>query len=80
MNMLLLAKYEAEVSRAQLAQLEIDLAEFEQRYQRSSTDFYQQFQAGKTDDRLDYTEWAALIQMANTLRERLQLLTDDDQP
>ena len=72
--------YEAEVSRAQLAQLEIDLAEFEQRYQRSSTDFYQQFQAGKTDDRLDYTEWAALIQMANTLRERLQLLTDDDQP
>lgn len=72
--------YEAEVSRAQLEHLEIDLAEFEQRYQLSSAEFYRQFQAGKTDDRLDYTEWAALIQMANNLRERLELLTDNDQP
>ena len=70
--------YEADVSRAQLEQLQSDLSEFEQRYQLSSAEFYRRFQAGQTDDRLDYTEWAALIQMADNLHERLQLLTGDD--
>ena len=69
--------YEAEVSRRQLAQLQVDLAEFEQRYHLSSAEFYRQFQAGQTDDRLDYTEWAALIQMRDHLQERLRLLTGD---
>lgn len=70
--------YEAQVSHTQLEQLQGDLTEFEQRYQLSSTEFYRRFQAGQTDDRLDYTEWVAMIQMANNLRERLQLLTGDD--
>ena len=72
--------YEADVSRRQLAQLQVDLAEFEQRYRLSSDEFYCQFQAGQTDDLMDYTEWAALIQMTNNLRERLRLLSGDEQP
>jgi hypothetical protein len=71
--------YEADVSRQQLAQLQADLLEFEQRYHLSSAEFYGQFQAGQTDDRLDYTEWAALIQMTANLRERLRLLSGDEQ-
>ncbi len=75
-----LLTYEAEVAHQQLAQLQTDLAEFEQRYHLSSDEFYRQYQAGQTDDRMDYTEWAALIQMVNNLRERLRLLSGEDQP
>lgn len=50
------------------------LAEFEQKYQRSSTEFYQQFQAGQMGDAMDYVEWASLIQMTDNLTKRLRLL------
>ena len=65
---------EAEACHTQLRQLQADLAEFEQKYQRSSTEFYQQFQAGHTSDEMDYVEWASLVQMANNLEKRLRLL------
>ena len=70
--------YEADVSRAQLDQLQADLVEFERRYGLSSDEFYRQYQAGQTDDRMDYVEWASLVQMAGNLRERLRLLAGED--
>src|SRR4029453_5476858 len=60
--------------QGQLRQLQADLREFEQKYQRSSAEFYQQFQAGQTSDAMDYVEWASLIQMAHNLTKRLRLL------
>ena len=71
--------YEADVCRAQLNQLQRDLTEFEQRYGLSSIEFYRRFQAGQTDDRMDYVEWASLVQMGHNLRERLCLLTGEVQ-
>lgn len=68
---------EAEACYVQLRQLQADLAEFEQKYHRSSTEFYQQFQAGQTSDEMDYVEWASLVQMANNLEKRLRLLTGE---
>jgi hypothetical protein len=67
--------YEADVCRAQLSQLQADLAEFEQRYGLSSAEFCHSFQAGQTDDRMDYVEWASLVQMRDNLQKRLHLLT-----
>ena len=72
-----LLRHEAEQCQAQLYQLQADLAEFEQKYQRSSTEFYQQFQAGQTGDAMDYVEWASLVQMADNLHKRLHLLTGE---
>jgi hypothetical protein len=72
-----LLSYERDQSRAQLRELQADLAEFEQRYQMSSVDFYRRFGAGQTDDRMDYVEWASLIQMADNLQERLQVLAGE---
>lgn len=72
-----LLSYEREQSRAQLSELLADLAECEQRYQMSSVDFYRRFRAGETDDRMDYVEWASLIQMADNLRERLRVLAGE---
>ena len=66
--------YEIESSRSKLSQLEEDLAGFEERYGMSSEDFYRRFQVGQTDDRMDYVEWASLFQMAENLRQRLELL------
>jgi len=42
-----LLRQEADACQAQLHQLQADLAELEQKYHRSSTEFYQQFQAAK---------------------------------
>ncbi len=47
-----------------LEQLCSDLAEFERRYQLSSAEFYRRYRAGQTDDRMDYVEWASLVQLA----------------
>jgi predicted Zn-dependent protease len=69
-----LLRHEADACQTQLRQLQADLAEFEQKYQRSSTEFYQQFQAGQMGDAMDYVEWASLIQMTDNLTKRLRLL------
>jgi len=68
---------EAEACQVQLRQLQADLREFEQKYHRSSMEFYQQFQAGQTSDEMDYVEWASLIQMTDNLKQRLRLLTGE---
>ena len=70
-----LLHHEAEQSQARLSQLEADLAEFEQQYNLSSTEFYRQFQAGQIGDDMDYVEWASLVQMAENLKKRLHLLS-----
>ena len=72
-----LLRHEAEQCHAQLRQLQADLAEFEQKYQLSSTEFYRQFQAGHIGDAMDYVEWASLAQMADNLKKRLRLLTGE---
>jgi uncharacterized protein YukE len=72
-----LLRQEADACQVQLRQLQADLREFEQKYQRSSAEFYQQFQAGQTSDAMDYVEWASLIQMADNITKRLRLLGDE---
>ena len=57
---------------------EKDLREFEGQFGMSTTDFFQQWQAGQTADNMDYTEWAALAQMAENLRKRLYLLKGEN--
>jgi hypothetical protein len=72
-----LLRQEAEACQAQLRQLQADLVELEQKYQQSSREFYQQFQAGETSDDMDFVEWVSLIQMADNLEKRLRLLTGE---
>lgn len=62
-----------------LTATEKDLGEFERQYKMSTADFFKKWQAGKTDDRMDYVEWASLAQMAENLRKRLELLKGESQ-
>ena len=57
-----------------LAATEKDLSEFERQYNLSTAEFFRQWQAGETDDRMDYVEWASLAQMAENLQKRLKFL------
>jgi broad specificity phosphatase PhoE len=72
---------ELEVNQLQidLAATEKDLGEFEHQYNMSTADFFRKWQAGQTDDRMDYIEWASLAQMADNLRQRLEFLTSETQ-
>jgi hypothetical protein len=58
----------------QIQEIEIDLRTFEQQYQLSSEQFYQQFKKGKLGDEIDFVEWSAFYQMWCSLQERLNLL------
>ncbi len=71
-----LFNYEAELVREQLHQLQQDLRSFEQLYGLSSEIFYEQFQTGETDDRMDFVEWASLVQMVRHLQVRLDVLVE----
>ena len=51
-----------------------ELSDFEKLYDMSSEMFYKRFQEGKTDDRMDFVEWASLVQMASRLERQLELL------
>ena len=68
---------ESEESLRQIEQLQVDLAEFEQQYGMTSEQFYRRYQAGGTDDRMDYVEWASLVQMTDNLQQRLNLLAGE---
>lgn len=69
-----LLAHEIAESRIQLTQLQSDLAELEAQYAMSSVDFYKRYRSGQTDDRMDFVEWAALVQMTENLQKRLALL------
>ena len=69
-----LLAHEAEQSRAQLDVLQADLAEFEERYGMTSDKFYRRYQDGQIDDRMDFVEWASLVQMVDNLQQRLHML------
>lgn len=62
-----------DTSRSQLRQFENDLAEFERRYHMTSSDFYAQYANGQTDDRMDFVEWASLVQMTDQLRQQVRI-------
>jgi hypothetical protein len=54
--------------------LRLDLKEYEEKYQLSTKDFYQQFTQGTVGDREDYIIWAGLYEMLRTNEQRSQEL------
>ncbi len=67
-----LLKYESETERRQLDDLKSDMSDFEKRYDMESQEFFELFQNGKLDDRMDFIEWASIVQMAERLEKKIQ--------
>ena len=72
---------ELEVNQLQIdfVATEKDLSVFEHQYNKTTANFFRQWQAGEIDDHMDYVEWASLAQMADNLRKRLEFLTSENQ-
>ena len=68
------AKEELNKLKTDLVAAEKDLSKFEKQYNISTEDFYSQWQAGKTDDHMDFVEWASLAQMADDIRKQIEIL------
>lgn len=69
--------FDAEMENAQKDYdlLSGDLAEFEEKYEMQSADFFTQFHKGELGDDMDFITWASLYQMRERVRQRLELLT-----
>lgn len=66
--------HEAQDCQRELDELQLELSVFEEQYGYSSAEFYQRFQNGETDDRMDFIEWASFCQMADLQQKRLRAL------
>lgn len=73
--------FDLEVSQLQMQLDDIQrvMADYEKQYGMKSAEFFAKFDSGKTDDRMDYVEWAGLFQMAEDLREQIHTLTSEGQ-
>lgn len=68
---------ESAKTRQKLDDLRAKLIAFEREYQMSSERFYERFHAGELGDGVDFFEWSALYDLAETLSERLQRLAPE---
>ncbi len=73
-----LVDLEASRLRRQLEDMERVLAGYEQQYAMSSQEFLQRYEAGRTDDRMDYVEWAALTKMARDFSATLAAVASEE--
>ena len=56
--------YQIQERQKSILNLKLDLKEFEQKYQMSSTIFYEQFSQGALCDETDFMIWSGLIERA----------------
>jgi hypothetical protein len=56
------------------ARLTEQLVAFERTYALRSRQFYDRYQRGEMGDEMDFIEWAATVEMAERLQQRLYLL------
>jgi hypothetical protein len=66
-----ISNYEAELSL-----LSSELKSFEDKFNKKSLVFYNEFNKGKLGDEMDFIEWAALYENYLLFRERIVLLRD----
>jgi hypothetical protein len=60
--------------RLQLTRYDHDLYEFEQKFGIDSDTFYQQFEAGKLGDAMDFFEWAGLYELREKVMQKIRRL------
>lgn len=66
-----LVDLEASRIRMQLEDMERVMAGYEKQYGMTSVEFLKKYEAGKTDDRMDFVEWSGLVKMSKGFRKTL---------
>ncbi|MDX9991633.1 MAG: hypothetical protein RBS68_06230 [Anaerolineales bacterium] len=72
-----LVDLEASRLRLQLEDMERVIADYEKQHGMSSAEFLRKYEAGKTDDRMDYVEWASLTKMSRSFRKTLAAIVSE---
>ena len=62
---------ERQVLRKQRDELNTELAQFEQQYALSSTEFYEKFKHGEMGDGIDFVDWVGAWRVYQTVLESL---------
>lgn len=60
--------------KREIAQMQIDLNAYENKYNMTSEEFHRDFTAGKTDDSNDYILWAGIYEMQLSSKQKLEEL------
>ncbi len=60
--------------RLKLARYDRDLAQFEQQYGMSSSEFYRRFESGDLGDAMDFFEWSGLWELRQRLAGQINQL------
>jgi hypothetical protein len=60
--------------KLRLERYDRELREFEKRYGMESSVFYQQFEAGKLGDAIDFFEWSGLYELRQDIVEKIRKL------
>lgn len=67
---------ELRVSKLMLEEYKEKLKEFESKYDKSSQEFYDEFEAGELGDKQDYFEWFAYVEYYRDWKQRYNILKD----
>ncbi|KPA12063.1 hypothetical protein MHK_007724 [Candidatus Magnetomorum sp. HK-1] len=74
-TLLKILEYEKNTNIKQLDELKEDVCSFEKQYNIKSDKFFEEFQNGKMGDKMDYIEWASLIQMIERIEQKIAILS-----
>ncbi|WP_374687213.1 hypothetical protein [Promineifilum sp.] len=68
---------EAAEAQKDVEELRADLLKFEERFDMTSEEFYNRFEAGEMGDDADFIEWASFFDMYHHAKDRLAALSDE---
>ncbi len=60
--------------KREIALMQIDLKDYEQKYNMPSDKFYEQFENGQLDDCKDFILWSGIYEMQMNCKQKLQKL------
>lgn len=67
-------EYHKERMRQGIAQMQIDLAQYESKYNMKTEDFYRQFENGAFGDDDDFMLWAGIYELLKDSKNKLEKL------
>lgn len=67
--------YHKKKLRREIAKMQIDLKDFEKKYDMSSAAFYQKFESGELTDEKDFMIWAGVYEMQQQSKNKLNQLS-----
>ena len=67
-------EFHAKKLKREIANMQIDLDNYEKQYKLKSIDFFEKFEKGKLDDNKDFILWSGIFEMQLDCKQKLQKL------